>query len=234
MDNREKTNFAISSFVVLERQLSDCMEYLPFIQANKQAISPKFIPIIMDACSLIDSILFEVTSTKSREHFNLKKYSEIQEPKLNLSNNATLFLISPVQMLRPFKGWDKETPEWWNAHNRLKHNRLNNYHNATFTNAVLALAGLHQVMARHRDFISGFLKLGWIDTSNFDTIDNLGSAVHVGSKVDVVVESTLYASATYENFVNPDSSDDLYFDVNYNANGLSSRIRNMLFAHEDW
>ena len=49
-----KTDFVIANFVVLEDQLIDCMEYIPFINGNKDVISAKFIPIIMDSCSLID------------------------------------------------------------------------------------------------------------------------------------------------------------------------------------
>ena len=133
-----------------------------------------------------------------------------------------------------YKGWTQEQPNWWSAHNKLKHDRLNNYHFATFTNAVQALAGLHQLMVRQRNFVGGFLKAGWIDTTNLEVLDNLGSAAYEGSKVDVVVESKLFASASYDNFVNPDTSDSLYFDVNYEANGLSNRIRNILFGHEVW
>ena len=103
MISREKFDFAISSFSVLENQLTDCMAYLPFIDENKQAVSPKFVPIIMDACGLVDSIFFEISSdNKSNEHFNLKKYSKIHESSLKLDNNATLFLASPIRLLQPY------------------------------------------------------------------------------------------------------------------------------------
>ena len=234
MDNKAKIDFAISSFVVLERQLSDCMEYLPFIDANRQAISPKFVPIITGACSLVDSIFFEITTGGSKERFNLKKYSDLHESRLQLENNATLFLASPIQMLQPYKRWTKEQPAWWNAYNNLKHDRLNNYQFATFTNAVQALAGLHQLMARQREFIGGFLKAGWIDTTNVEIIADLGSAAYEGSLVDVVIESKLFASASYSNFVSPDNTNEEFLDVDYEASGLSSRIRNILLGHEEW
>jgi hypothetical protein len=233
MVNREKVDFAISSFSVLEKQLVDCMEYLPFIDENSQAISPKFVPIIIDACGLIDFVFYEISADKSTEHFNLKKYSKIHESRLCLQTNATLFLASPIRLLQPYKEWTKEQPKWWAAYNSLKHDRLNNFHFATFTNAVQALAALHQLMARQRSFIGSFLKAGWVDTTNIETLENLGSAAYVGTSIDIVVESKLFASATNENFVNPDKSDDFRFDVNYEANGLSNRIRNILFGHEE-
>lgn len=232
---KEKFDFAISTFSVLENQLVDCMEYLPFIQENEKAISPKFVPIIMDACSLIDSIFFEISAgNKNIKHFNLKTYSKLHESKLKLDINTTLFLATPIRLLQPFKGWTKKQPEWWASYNSLKHDRLNNFHFATFTNAVQALAGLHQLMARQRDFIGGFLKAGWIDTTNIDVVVNLGSTAREGSMVDIVIESKLFVSASYESFVNADASDDLYFDVDYEAHGLSNRIRTILFGHEDW
>jgi hypothetical protein len=230
---REKFDFAISSFSVLENQLADCMEYLPFIDENSQAISPKFVPIIIDACGLIDSIFFEISADKNTERFNLKKYSKIHESRLELDNNATLFLASPIRLLQPYKGWVAEQPKWWVAYNSLKHDRLNNFHFATFTNAIQALSGLHQLMVRQRDFVGGFLKNGWIDTTNFEVVENLGVAAYENLKVDVIVESKLFASASCENFINPDASDNLHFDVNYEANGLSNRIRNILFGHEE-
>jgi hypothetical protein len=158
----------------------------------------------------------------------------MHEPSLQLDNNSTLFLASPIQILRPYRDWTREAPVWWSAYNALKHDRFNNHHLATFSNAVQGLAGLHQLMVRQRDFLGGFLKAGWIDTQDGNVGDQLAGAAHAGCGVEIVVESKLFASATGENFVNPDTSDEQYFDIDYNANGLSMRIRNMIFGHEDW
>src|SRR4029453_9774612 len=101
MSRDYKHDFGISSFSVLEMQLINCMEYIPFIESNQKVISPKFVPIIVEACSLIDSILREIAEGES-ERYNLKKYSEIHEPNLSLEGNISLFLISPVQLLEPY------------------------------------------------------------------------------------------------------------------------------------
>ncbi len=234
MDARIKTNFVLANFQVLEDQLLDCMDYLPFIDANRQAISPKFVPIIMESCSLIESIFYEICNDNGKKRLTFKRYSGLYETKFSLDQNASLFLVLPVRLLLPYKDWTKKPPLWWEAYNNLKHDRLNNYGLATFTNAVYSLAGLHQLMAKQYDFIGAFLKAGWINTNNIEVLDNLGSAAHVGSIVDVIIESKLYASPTWDNFVNPETSDEKYFDVDYEANGLSGRLRNLLFAHEDW
>lgn len=43
-DNRIR--FVISNFDNLEKQLLECMEFMPFIDQNKHVVSSKFIPII--------------------------------------------------------------------------------------------------------------------------------------------------------------------------------------------
>jgi hypothetical protein len=211
------------------------MDFIPFIDGNKEIVSPKFIPIIMDSCSLIDSILNSFASGKS-ERYNLKKYSEMYEPTLQLETNISLFLSSPIKPMTPFSGWTKGQPSWWAAYNAIKHDRLNNYKEAKFVNAATALAGLHQVMSRFKEFIGAFLRVGWLDTSEIETLADLGSVAHLSSlhpqPPSLVVESRLFVSASRDNFVN--SYDDFYFDIDYDTNGISSRVRNLLFAHDEW
>ena len=211
------------------------MEYIPFVESNQVVISPKFIPIIVDSCSLIDSILNRFAESKT-ERFNLKKYSEIYEKYLSLEDNTSLFLSSPIMPLTPFKGWTTGQPKWWAAYNALKHDRLNNYKEATFINAVTALAGLHQTMARFKDFIGAFLRVGWIDTSKMEAIGDLASVANLGAlhphPPSLLIESKLFVSATRDNFVN--SFDGHYFDIDCSIGGVSNRLLNLLLAHEEW
>jgi len=207
------------------------MEYIPFIEGNEQAVSPKFIPIILDVCSLIDSIFHQI-STEPVKRFNLKKYSEMYEPQLELGGTISLFLATPIRALIPFAGWTERQPKWWSAYNMLKHDRLKNYGAATFENAVMGFVGLHQVMVRLKEFVGPFLRAGWIDTSEIEIVADLGSVAHLGAlhpgPPSLVVESQLVVSPARENFVR--SFDGLYFDIK----GISSRVRNLLFAHEEW
>jgi hypothetical protein len=229
------SEFAVSNLEVLEKQLQSCMEYVPFVEDNQKVISPKFIHIVLDACSLIDSI-FHQLSDGARKRSNLKKYSEMHEPQLELEAAISLFLSMPIRALTPFAGWTKCQPEWWTAYNMLKHDRLKNYTAATFQNAVLAFVGLHQVVSRLKQFMGPLLRASWIDTTEIETIEDLGSVAHLGAlhpaPPSLVVESRLVASPTRENFVR--SFDGLYFDIDFKIRGTSPRIRNLLFAHEEW
>jgi hypothetical protein len=269
MQKSHAADFAVSNLKALEKQVQSCMEYIPFVEDNEKVISPKFIPIILDVCSLIDSIFHQI-STEPVKRFNLKKYSEMYEPQLELESNISLFLATPVRALIPFAGWTKRPPKWWAAYNVLKHDRLKNYGAATFENAVMGFVALHQVMVRLKEFVGPFLREGWIDTSDIEIVADLSSAAHLGAlhrnpprdasgnKVfgrflnhkpfvfdarisqkalsgwasSLVVESQLVVSPTIENFVR--SFDGLYFDIDYDVKGISNRVRNLLFAHEEW
>jgi hypothetical protein len=89
-------------------------------------------------------------------------------------------------------------------------------------------------MTRQREFIGGFLKAGWIDTSDENVTFDLSASVHENTAVHFVVGSKLFVSATQENFINPETSNETFIDVDYETNGLSDRIRNMMIANEDW
>jgi hypothetical protein len=231
----EKTDFVIANFVVLEDQLIDCMEYIPFINGNKDVISAKFIPIIMDSCSLIDSI-FRDFSGQKHEKYNLKKYGDLYEHFLSLDKVISIFLVSPLELLSPYKGWKSSQPEWWKAYNMLKHDRLNNYKVSTYRNAVLSLTGLHQLMSRFKHFTAGFLRAGWIDTQTIEVIEQISSANHLAglhpAPPNIIIESKLFVSPTRENFVGYDSDDPRFLEVDYDAQGLSNRVRNFLLANE--
>ena len=47
------------------------------------------------------------------------------------------------ETLRPFESWTaNEAPDWWSAHNKVKHRRHECFHLATLGNTVYSLAGL--------------------------------------------------------------------------------------------
>jgi hypothetical protein len=237
MNQSQAADFVILQFIDLEVQLQDCLNVAPYIHANRQVVSPKFATILIEACSLIDSIFSDLLGAKNKT--SLKDYAQAFEPSIDLVRNMTLFLNTPIMVLRPFELWRKEQPEWWAAYNSLKHDRINNFESATLENTVLALCALHQVMARCKLFLGPFLKVGWIDTANGDLVADLGSVAHLGpltpSPPSMVIESKLFVSSTRENFINDTKeSESLYLDIDYQARNLSNRVKNIIWAHEDF
>lgn len=150
----EKYNLTLAGFQTLEVQMLQCMEFIPFIANNKSAVSPKFVTVILEACSLIDST-FRDAAGRSSKRLTMRDYAEELENQLDLEQTISLGLTTPLSFLRPFKNWTREVPAWWVSYNHIKHDRLNNFPLATYETAFNALAALHQVMAKSLDFFWG-------------------------------------------------------------------------------
>jgi len=100
-----KVSFVVSNFEELESKLIECLSYIPFIENNKEVISPKFIPIILEACSLIDSVFRTFEGQQSKKH-NLKSYTKLVEPHLCLEQATTIFLKPPLAIPKAFRNLD--------------------------------------------------------------------------------------------------------------------------------
>jgi hypothetical protein len=91
LDVDTKMRFVLSGFKDIESLLADCLSFIPFIDCNKQMISPKFIPLITESFGFIESIFKEIVSTESKKS-GLKDYSKELEPRLNIEGAITIFL----------------------------------------------------------------------------------------------------------------------------------------------
>jgi hypothetical protein len=171
--------FVVVNFLSLEEGLLACMDYIPFVSRNQQVVSPKFVSILMESCSLIDSV-FQYMGDESKQH-SLKQYSLLYEDRMDLDDATSLLMVSPLQFVRPLSNWTIVQSEWWAAHNKVKHDRLRNYETATYRSVVSALVALHQVIARSWIFLSILSRLGWFNGEDDEGLLELGAARSAGS-----------------------------------------------------
>jgi len=220
--NVEYEEFVLKAFTNLEAQLINCMDYIPFIPQNCGVISPKFIPIIVESCSWIESILKEITGTDKR--YSFKKYALINEERLELSSTTSIFLISPIEFYQPFKNWTLSIPTWWKAYNQLKHDRLNNLAFATYENVVLSLIGLHQMIIRSRLFTREIIYTGWINSQGENILDILaGLEEQCGLPYEIIpCETALFVSPLTEEIV---KWEDGYPCIPLEARDFSDRVK---------
>ena len=113
MSDEYKYLFVISNFVSLEKELLDCMEYIPYSEDHKNVVSPKFIPLILESCTLIESILKDITDPDETKQ-NFKSYSELHDKNLGLSEAISIFLSTPLQFIQPYQEWSTQAPKWKN------------------------------------------------------------------------------------------------------------------------
>ena len=201
MSREDSLSFVVTTFRSLEEQLISCMEYIPYLDQNLQVASPRLVPLLMDACSLIESIFRHTQGNTQRG--GLRSYATILEGRLGLEEATTLLLISPMKLLRPFAGWTSSVPPWWDAYNRLKHDRIQNSNAATLGYSVAALAGLHQVLARSREFFGNLAAAGWFNWNDAEHLMELFTMRDVGvaNPPEMPVETKLFVSSTIGSFV---------------------------------
>ena len=134
-EKHTKASFIISNFSSLEEQLGVCLDFLPYAPENHGVVSPRFIPIILDACGLIESILKDIID-KQNERSTFKRYASETEEYLKLDTAFSIFLNTNLEFFNPFTSWMSKTPSWWSAYNLLKHDRLNNFAVATYETTI--------------------------------------------------------------------------------------------------
>ncbi len=222
--------FVIKNYTSLENQLLDCLEYLPHIPENKGAISPKFVQIILESCSLIESIF--KSNAEEDKKYNLEKYSKVLEPTLELEGAISLMLVSPMEFLNPFREWTIRAPEWWNSYNLLKHDRLSNQAEAKMEVAINSMCALHQVMARSLEYIPGQVAAGWYDIYNGDIGELILTRISGAgiSENMLPVETKLFVSPNHSNFVTSVNGEP-HIDEFCK---FSRRINSMIAAHFDF
>jgi hypothetical protein len=228
IDESTRLRFVVSGFRDLESQLADCMGYIPFIDSNKYILSPKFIPIISESCGFIESIFKESEGNKGRR-YALKDYAKLLEPRLELENTITVFLNSPIFFLNPFKLWTNSQPTWWKAYNMLKHHRLSSYEIATFDNAIMAMAALHQVISRSIDFVPSLISDGWFNSDSDDVGELIvARIIEAGVPIHVIpVESRFFVSPLRDNFVSINDGDTKIEECDF-----SNRVKCILSVYE--
>lgn len=217
----------MAGFRALEEQLIQFMDYVPYIEQNHGVLSPKLVPILMDSCSLIDSVLRDSTSDGKRH--TLRSYSKLHEVHFELEEATSLMLVSPMQLLRPFQGWTHRPPDWWRAHNEVKHDRIRNYPAATYASTVASVAGLHQVLARSRQFLPNLSRSGWFDESTDEFADLLVCQVSGCGPPEMPVESRLYVSPLRGTFVDWDTTPPTIDSWNF-----SYRVKTLIWQWEGW
>ncbi len=226
--NAEQTYAILANFLQLEQQLLDCMDYIPFTAQNHHLASPKFTPIILDGCSLTESIFKRITTNGDRH--TIKTYASQLDRRLDLSSATTIVLAPSVGFLRPFRDWTNTTPFWWAAYNKIKHDRMGNHDVASYLATVNALAALHQVMARSTNvFLECIAKAGWLNPDDERLGDYMLSRYVGCPPPEMPVESRLFVSATRDSFASFES-EDVTIDYSWN---FSARIKLHLWENDE-
>lgn len=146
---------AVEGYLFIESMLKETLHYVPSVPEHQSVWSPRFTTIILEACSQMDSLWKQVGVELG--HWKKDGRPTIQQYFMRfgqqLAHQWVMFFEGALtSMISPFYRWESNTfkapdykgrtPEWWQAYNDLKHNRLANRKKATLENATQSLAAL--------------------------------------------------------------------------------------------
>lgn len=172
MKNQQFVRSCWDYFLELEEQLLETKRYVDFDKLNNKTFSIEYLKLLQATCSEIDvvaKILAERADPafKSHDKINIQKwgfalqkaYPDIESMAVRFNNDYTIvpwdnwayekYLNKKGDTsYRLIKG--KQTPVWWTAYNKVKHERTSaygsgktNYVRANLKNLISAMAALY-------------------------------------------------------------------------------------------
>ena len=205
-----KLDQALEAFERIEFELVEFAKRVPLISENETIKAPSLIPVIVNACGLIDSLFRDKTAdpvtingkTKARRDCDICDFAHAHSQTLDLPNTRSILLVSPPRYIVPFKLWESVltagtyTPlSWWQDYNGVKHDWLLNIDKGTLGTALEAACGLHQVITRRIEFVRFLLRRDWLSAGQY-SVDYMIDAVEQSMGMDCVVQTQLFATPT--------------------------------------
>lgn len=203
---KQAPNVIISQYNDLENALNEILCIIPFIEKNKEAWSPKLIPIICEACNQLDS-LWKYQAYKSRflknQQLDIRDYFKHFGPYI--AKKRVIFWGYNTEVITPYHEWEQAQSynktdyiplNWWHTYTDFKHNRYENYLNASLEKAIFSLAGLFTAILNCEYCYESMVKANWVSSHKYNSLACLGS-IKNSSVSDYlhwcVVESKLFA-----------------------------------------
>jgi hypothetical protein len=139
---------AIEGLLTAEADLHEAVRYVPYCDAHRGVWSSHFARVILDAASQVDSIWKATTNlvdpTTQGSRLTITDHFARFGPSV-ACQGVVFFGGSSPCTISPFAAWrggSFSSPAWWEAYNRLKHDRFGNQTEATLEHAVNAVAAL--------------------------------------------------------------------------------------------
>jgi hypothetical protein len=149
-----------ASYEPLEDDFIDFLSYVPWTPKHKEVWSPRLANLLVNIGSIIDSTFKSylespiLNTAKDIEKIRIDQgkqtinaFQKVYDAVYSFSDRD-IYLLSPEEKLIPWSNWQKQdTPPWWTAYNKVKHDRFKNITKANLENTLNALSGLFLVCA---------------------------------------------------------------------------------------
>lgn len=132
-------------FIALEKDLETISRYIELDPLNYSAFSTELSKIFLSSSSETDVVLKQLCNKiePSKTCTNIDEYSGVITLKMPDFLDEFVYIVRSSIELKPWKGWSRgNSPTWWRAYNKVKHERNLHYQKANLENALNAMAGL--------------------------------------------------------------------------------------------
>ena len=139
-------------FLSLEKDISRLKSYIEIHQDNYDAYSFELSKLLQLSCSEVDSVcrLLCKTIDPNNNYFNESAYSgNIAQYKSTILDAYPLLTKSEIHIpdlgtkLSPWEDWEsKNSPEWWEGYNKVKHYRHSCFKEANLKNTLYSMSAL--------------------------------------------------------------------------------------------
>ena len=197
----------------IEKKVLEITDILPIVNESdlKRYRSPRLVPIMVETCSIIDTLLRAAMPEKfnrprgrkmTRKGANIYDYFRELEKTFQLKNTKSILLQGKPTILCPFEKWSENSSkpmDWWKTYNRLKHDRLKASGEANLLHCINALCALMQVMTKFPSVMEFSLRVNWIQTAGYNPTVVIEDVSRI-NKSKFVAYSELFAT-----FLEPNS-----------------------------
>jgi hypothetical protein len=142
-----------ASFQLITHDLERALEYIEPVDANGHVYSHRLYELYLRACTDFESLCREQLvaegSKVAPEEMKMFHYRRL-EPSLKLEpvSVRALFWRPEPRTHYPFKGWSHTSPQWYDEHHAVKHNRQSRFPSASLSNVVSATCGLFAALVK--------------------------------------------------------------------------------------
>jgi hypothetical protein len=148
-----KSSFG-TAYHLLVKDFLDVTEYINPCNENKNCYSHRLYELLLRTSTEFENLCkfsFNKGKGKGNDIHPIKQKLDINDYKLlepiwkvKDKEVGLLFWLPEKRLIKPFYNWDSEIPSltWYQSYNKVKHNREDEFYNASLENTVLSLAGL--------------------------------------------------------------------------------------------
>lgn len=146
-------------YCLLEDDFIELTRYIDLRESNLETSSEAIIKQLESVCEEFEGISKEISGLDFYDsRINIKDYynglkesaSEILQKSgiSKLQDIEVSLLYSNINKILPFENWKEESPWelfWWDNHNKIKHNRKDNFEKGNLKSLLYALGALYSL-----------------------------------------------------------------------------------------